>query len=60
MTEKERALRDCKDLLNDFYETVQQRQKALNRFYGTMATSFEKQMIVLCHKWDALKKEYGL
>lgn len=60
MTETERALNDCKDLLNDIYEAVQQRQRVLKLFDDTMTTNFEKQMIVLMHKKDALFAEYGL
>ena len=60
MTETERALRDCKDLLNDIYEAVQQRQRVLKLFDDTMTTNIERQMIVLMHKKDALFAEYGL
>ena len=60
MTEIERALRDCKDLLNDIYEAVQQRQRVLKLFDDTMTTNFERQMIILMHKKDALFAEYGL
>jgi len=60
MTETERALNDCKDLLNDIYEAVQQRQQVLKLFDDTMTTNFEKQMIVLMHKKDALFAQYGL
>lgn len=59
MTEKERALRDCVDLLNNIYEEVQKRQMTLNAIPGS-ATKFEKQMIILMHKKDALFAEYGL
>lgn len=60
MTETERALNDCKDLLNDIYEAVQQRQQVLKLFDDTMMTNFEKQMVVLMHKKDALFAQYGL
>ena len=60
MTENERALKDCKDMLDDIYKAVQERQLVLKLFDDTMTTKFEKQMIVFMHKWDALKAEYGL
>lgn len=60
MTETERALNDCKDLLNDIYEAVQQRQQVLKLFDDTMTTNFEKQMVILMHKKDALFAQYGL
>lgn len=60
MSETERALNDCKDLLNEIYEAVQQRQRVLKLFDDTMTTNFEKQMIVLMHRKDALFAQYGL
>ncbi len=60
MTENEQALNDCKDLLNDIYEAVQQRQQVLKLFDDTMTTNFEKQMVILMHKKDALFAQYGL
>lgn len=59
MTENERALKDCKDMLDDIYEVVQNHQERLLE-YVMKPNQFESTLIIFMHKWDALKAEYGL